>query len=171
MTFIHPTAVVEEGADLGEDVKIWHFVHVRGGARIGSGTQIGKGCYIDSQAVIGRNCKIQNFVSVYSGVILEDEVFVGPSVSFTNDLFPRALGDWTLVSTVVRRGASLGANATVICGIEVGEYAMVGAGAVVTRSVTPHGLVVGAPARQIGFVCQCGVRVPKRPETCAHVDG
>jgi UDP-2-acetamido-3-amino-2,3-dideoxy-glucuronate N-acetyltransferase len=157
---IHPTAVIEEGVTLGKGVAIWHFAHVRAGARIGAGTSIGKSSYVDSGAVIGAGCKIQNFVSVYRGVELEDEVFVGPSVTFTNDRHPRAAGEWELVPTFVRRGASLGANATVVCGVTIGEWSSVGAGSVVVRDVEPHRLVVGNPAEPIGWVCRCGHGVP-----------
>jgi UDP-2-acetamido-3-amino-2,3-dideoxy-glucuronate N-acetyltransferase len=160
---IDPSAVVEDGAVVGQGARIWHFAHVRSGARIGDDTVIGKSAYIDTGAVIGAGCKIQNFVSVYSGVTLEDEVFVGPSVVFTNDLHPRASGTWELVPTLVRRGASLGANATVLCGVTIGEWATVGAGAVVTSDVEPHRLVVGNPARAVGWVCRCGHTVPEGP--------
>lgn len=168
MIFIHPTAVVEEGAVIGEDVKIWHFVHVRAGATIGQGTQIGKSCYVDAGAVIGERCKIQNFVSLYAGVTLQDEVFVGPNATFTNDLHPRAVGDWMVVPTLVRRGASIGANATIVCGVEVGDYALVAAGAVVTHTVEPYSLVSGVPARFAGYVCRCGRSVPSQTDACMH---
>ncbi|RLE82549.1 MAG: N-acetyltransferase [Thermoprotei archaeon] len=155
--FIHPTAVVEDGAEIGEGTRIWHFVHVRSGAKIGKNCNIGKDCYIDVGAVIGNNVKIQNGVSVYRGVILEDDVFVGPYVVFTNDLYPRSFSrDWKVIKTIVKRGASIGANATIVCGVVIGEYAMIGAGAVVTKDVPPHGLVYGNPARLRGFVCYCG---------------
>jgi acetyltransferase-like isoleucine patch superfamily enzyme len=147
---VHPSAIVEVGAQVGDRTRIWHFVHVRSGARIGRNCVIGKDCYIDDGAVIGDGVKIQNGVSVYRGVTLEDEVFVGPYVTFTNDPYPRARGEWQPVPTVVRRGASLGANATILCGVEIGEWAMVGAGAVVTHSVLPRRLVYGNPARDEG---------------------
>ena len=168
MHFIHPTAVVEEGAVLGDGVKVWHFAQVRAGARIGAGTQMGKSCYVDAGVVIAERCKIQNFVSVYAGVTLEDEVFVGPSVVFTNDLYPRATGAWEILPTLVRRGASLGANCTLVCGVEVGEYSMVAAGSVVTKSCSDFELVAGVPARRIGYVCRCGRPVPGRTLTCNH---
>lgn len=166
--FIHPSAVVEEGAQLGSDVRLWHFVHVRGGAVIGDGTQVGKSCYIDSDVVIGSHCKIQNFVSVFRGVSLGDHVFVGPSAVFTNDRFPRATDAWSLVETVVESGASIGANATVVCGSRIGGYAMIGAGTVVVKDVPPFGLVVGNPGRLIGWVCVCGARVSAPVQTCTH---
>jgi len=155
--FVHPTAVVEDGVIIGEGTRIWHFVHVRSGARIGKNCNIGKDVYIDKDAVVGNNVKIQNGVSVYRGVVLEDDVFVGPYAVFTNDLYPRSFNEeWELVPTLVKKGASIGANATIVCGVTIGEYAMVGAGAVVTKNVPPHGLVIGNPARLVGFVCYCG---------------
>jgi acetyltransferase-like isoleucine patch superfamily enzyme len=155
--YVHPTAVIEEDVEIGEGTRIWHFVHVRKGARIGKNCNIGKDVYIDAGVRIGNNVKIQNFVSVYRGVTLEDDVFVGPHATFTNDIYPRSFNaDWEIVPTLVKRGASIGANATIICGVTIGEYAMIGAGAVVTKDVPPHGLVVGNPARLVGFVCYCG---------------
>jgi acetyltransferase-like isoleucine patch superfamily enzyme len=149
---VHPTAVVEDGAHIGAGASIWHHAHVRAGARIGAGTVVGKNVFVDAQAVVGARCKIQNNVSVYSGVELSDDVFVGPSVVFTNDRYPRAFGGWDLAPTVVGRGASIGANATLRCGIEIGELGLVAAGAVVTRDVRPNELVGGNPARTMGWV-------------------
>jgi UDP-2-acetamido-3-amino-2,3-dideoxy-glucuronate N-acetyltransferase len=149
---VHPTAVVEDGAEIGEGASIWHHAHVRSGAVIGAGSIIGKNVYVDAGARVGARCKIQNNVSVYSGVVLEDDVFVGPSAVFTNDRFPRAFGEWQEVETVVRRGASIGANATLRCGIELGELSLVAAGAVVTKDVRPNELVGGNPARTLGWV-------------------
>ncbi len=157
--FKHPTAVIDDGAEIGENTKIWHFAHVRGGAKIGRDCIVGKGCYIDTGVSIGDRCKIQNLVSVYNGVTLEEDVFVGPHAVFTNDLKPRAFGNWEVVYTFVKKGASIGANATIVCGIEIGSYAMIGAGAVVTKPVPPHGLVIGVPARLVGYVCKCGERI------------
>lgn len=155
--YVHPTAIVEEDVKIGKNTRIWHFVHVRRGARIGENCNIGKGVYIDKDVEIGNNVKIQNFVSVYHGVKIEDDVFIGPHATFTNDLYPRSFNeDWELVPTLVKRGASIGANATIVCGIVIGEYAMIGAGAVVTKDVPPFGLVYGNPARLRGFVCYCG---------------
>ena len=157
---IHPTALVEEGAQVGAETKIWHRSHVREGARIGDRCTVGFCVYVDTDVVVGDDCKIQNHVSLYRGVELEDEVFVGPSATFTNDLHPRASADaWDVVPTRVRRGASIGANATIVCGVEIGEWAMVAAGAVVTTDVPPHGLVRGAPARLHAWVCACGATV------------
>jgi len=153
----HPTAVVEEGSAVGEGTSIWHHAHIRSGAVIGQSCNLGKNVYIDAGVRIGNGVKIQNNVSVYHGVDIHDDVFVGPSAVFTNDLRPRAhAADWQVTPTVIRTGASIGANATVVCGIEIGENAMVAAGAVVTRTVQPHQLVVGNPARHRGWVCRCG---------------
>ncbi|MDN5319806.1 MAG: UDP-2-acetamido-3-amino-2,3-dideoxy-glucuronate N-acetyltransferase [Thermococcaceae archaeon] len=155
--FVHPTAVVEEGAEIGEGTRIWHFAHIRKGAKIGKNCNIGKDVYIDVGVEIGNNVKIQNGVSVYRGVKVEDDVFLGPHMTFTNDLYPRAFNEnWELVSTLVKKGASIGAHATIVCGVTIGEYAMIGAGAVVTKDVPPFGLVFGNPARLRGFVCYCG---------------
>jgi len=155
--FIHPLAVVDDGADIGEGTRIWHFAHVRSTAKIGKGCNIGKDVYIDGDVVIGNNVKIQNGVSVYHGVTIEDDVFCGPHMTFTNDMYPRAFGDgWQVFKTLVKRGASIGAHATIICDTTLGEYCMVGSGAVVTHDVPAHGLVIGNPARLVGFVCKCG---------------
>jgi len=155
---IEESAVVSEKAVIGEGTRIWHFAQVRENASVGRNCNIGKGVYIDFDVKIGDNVKIQNLVSVYHGVIIEDDVFVGPHAVFTNDMYPRAFsGDsWKVYPTVVEKGASIGANATIICGNTIGEYAMVGAGSVVTGDVPPHALVVGNPARIIHAVCRCG---------------
>ena len=162
--FAHPTAIVESH-DIGEGSKIWHFVHIREKAKIGKNCNIGKGVYIDTEVEIGDNVKIQNFVNVYRGVKIEEDVFIGPSVTFTNDLLPRAFRweDELIVETLVRKGASIGANSTIICGIEIGEYAMIGAGSVVTKSVPGFGLVYGNPARLRGYVCYCGRKLTSDP--------
>jgi UDP-2-acetamido-3-amino-2,3-dideoxy-glucuronate N-acetyltransferase len=155
--FVHDTAVVEPGAQVGPATFVWHHGHVRAGAVIGESCTLGKNVFVDAGAVVGDRCKIQNNVSVYRGVHLADEVFVGPSAVFTNDRFPRAAGgDWEVVDTHVREGASIGANATIVCGVEIGRWAVVGAGSVVTRDVAPHERVVGNPARRLGWVCRCG---------------
>lgn len=158
--YAHPTAIVESD-EIGEKTKIWHFAHVRKGSKIGENCNIGKSVYIDIDAVIGSNVKIQNFVSVYKGVTIEDDVFVGPSATFTNDLYPRAfIWDEDHVSeTRICQGASIGANATLVCGITVGRYAMIGAGSVVAEDVRPFSLVLGNPARHRGYVCYCGRRL------------
>ena len=160
---IHPSAVVESGATLGDGTSIWHHSHVRAGATIGQGCTLGKNVYIDVGVTIGSRVKIQNNVSVYQGVTVGDDVFLGPSCVFTNDRYPRAVGDWQVVPTTVARGASVGANATIVCGIELGEWCVVGAGAVVTHDVLPHQLVLGNPARPAGWVCTCGRVVSRDP--------
>lgn len=156
--FAHQTAVIDDGCVIGEGTKIWHFSHIMGGCSIGKMCNIGQNVVISPNVVLGRNVKIQNNVSVYTGVICEDDVFLGPSVVFTNVLNPRSHVNRKaeFKQTVVRRGASIGANATIVCGNEIGEYAMIGAGAVITKPVKPYALVVGNPARQIGWVSANG---------------
>ena len=166
---IHPSAEVSNQAQIGEGCRIWHHAQIRQGASLGQNCIIGKGVYIDAGVMIADNVKIQNYVSVYHGVTIEAGVFVGPHVCFTNDLYPRAINpdgtvkaadDWVMVETRICRGASLGANSTIVCGITVGEWALVGAGSVVTRDVPAHGLIWGNPARLRGFVCVCGQHFP-----------
>lgn len=155
--YIHPTAIVEEGAEIADGTRIWHFVHVRRGAKVGRGCNVGKDVYVDTGSEVGDGVKIQNFVSVYRGVKVGDRAFLGPGATLTNDRYPRSFSDsWEVIPTVIEEGASIGANATVVCGIRIGRYAMVGAGSVVARDVPPHGLVYGNPARLRGFVCYCG---------------
>ena len=154
---VHDTATVESGASIGDGTTVWHQAHVHAGARIGSGCSLGKNVFVDGGAVIGDRVRIQNNVSVYNGVTLADDVMVGPSAVFTNDRFPRAHGyEWEVMPTTVRRGATIGANATVVCGVVLGEWSMVGAGAVVTHDVAAHELVVANPAHHFGWVCWCG---------------
>ncbi len=154
---IHATAIVEPGATIGAGTSVWHHSHVRDGAVVGASCVLGKNVYIDTFAVVGDRCKLQNNVSVYQGVTIEDDVFVGPSVTFTNDRVPRAFNaNWKITTTNVCIGASIGANATVVCGHTVGGYSMVAAGATVTRDVEPHELVAGTPLRHLGWVCTCG---------------
>lgn len=160
--FKHPTAVVESN-NIGNGTMVWHFAHVRKGAKIGKNCVIGKGVYIDEAVEIGKGIKIQNFVSIYKGVRIEDEVLIGPAVTFTNDLYPRAFswGGDKITLTEVRKGASIGANSTIVCGVTIGCYAMIGAGSVVTKDVPPFGLVYGNPAELKGFVCYCGRKLSK----------
>lgn len=169
--FIHPLADVEAGAAIGPGTKIWRFAHVRAGAVIGEQSMVGGCCFVDSGVTIGDRVRIQNGVLLYNGVTVEDEVFLGPNMIFTNDLYPRADGrHWAIVPTRVCRGASIGANATIVCGITIGEYALVAAGSVVTRDVPPFTLVRGNPARAMGRVCICGKKLPAptgRLATCA----
>ncbi len=162
--FIHPTAEVEQGAEVGEGTRIWRFCHVMPGARIGRGCSLGQNVFVMKGAIIGDRVKIQNNVSIYDGVVLEDDVFVGPSAVFTNVRIPRAhvSRKQAFGRTLVRRGATLGANSTVVCGHTIGEFAMVGAGAVVASDVQPHALVIGVPARRRGWVCECGGVLPDR---------
>jgi UDP-2-acetamido-3-amino-2,3-dideoxy-glucuronate N-acetyltransferase len=171
---IHPTAEVSDKAQIGEGSSIWHHAQVREGVKIGSNSIIGKGVYVDAGVPIGDNVKIQNYVSVYHGVAIEDGVFIGPHVCFTNDMRPRAVNpdgslkaadDWVLSETRIKKGAALGANSTIRCGITIGEWAMVGSGSVVTKDVPAHGLVFGNPARLHGFVCACGEIADKDTQT------
>jgi UDP-2-acetamido-3-amino-2,3-dideoxy-glucuronate N-acetyltransferase len=162
---VHPTAIVEDGASVGPGTQVWHHSHVRAGAVVGAECNLGKNVYVDEGASIGDRVKVQNNVSVYRGVVLHDEVFVGPSAVFTNDLFPRAQSaSWDVVRTVVERGASVGANATVVCGVTLGAWSMVGAGSVVTHDVPANALVIGNPARLHGWVCSCGHLIAKGPD-------
>ncbi len=159
--YVHPSSFVDEGAEVGAGTRIWHFCHVMPGAVIGEQCSLGQNCVVMPNTRMGRNVKLQNNVSVYEGVELEDDVFCGPSMVFTNVGTPRAHVSrrGAYQRTLVRRGASIGANATVVCGTTLGRYSFVGAGAVVTRDVKDHALVVGNPARQVGWMCRCGERL------------
>ena len=153
---IHETATVEKGATLGEGTRVWHYAHVRDGAVLGKNCNVGHCAYVDTKVRIGNNVKIGNKVSVFQGVTVEDDVQLAPHVVFTNDMRPRSVGEWKITSTLVRKGATIGSNSTVVCGITIGSYALVGAGSVVTKDVPDHGLVYGNPAKLRGFVCFCG---------------
>jgi UDP-2-acetamido-3-amino-2,3-dideoxy-glucuronate N-acetyltransferase len=162
--FVHETAIIEPGGVVGSGSEVWHHCHLRSGARVGTNTRIGKNVYVDNGGVVGDGCKIQNNVSVYRGVTLANNVFVGPSAVFTNDVRPRAdAKTWEPALTLVDEGATIGANATIVAGITIGAWAMVGAGAVVVHSVSPHELVAGNPARRIGWVCACGRSLQNGP--------
>jgi UDP-2-acetamido-3-amino-2,3-dideoxy-glucuronate N-acetyltransferase len=159
---IHPTAIVDEGAQIGDDTKVWHWVHISAGARIGERCSFGQNVFVGNKVVIGNNVKVQNNVSIYDDVVLEDDVFCGPSMVFTNVINPRSHVSRKneYKQTLVGRGATIGANATIVCGHNIGEFAFIGAGAVVTSDVEPYALMVGVPARRIGWMCNCGERLP-----------
>lgn len=159
--FSHPTAIIDEGCEIGEGVKIWHFSHIMPGCNIGDGCNIGQNVVVSPKVILGKNVRVQNNVSIYEGVICEDDVFLGPSMVFTNVINPRSAVSrkHEYMQTLVRKGASIGANATIICGNEIGEYAFIGAGAVVTKSVPAYALVVGNPAKQIGWMSEYGHRL------------
>lgn len=158
--FIHPTAEVDSSSNIGRGTKIWNQAQIRNDAVIGEECIISKNVYIDEHVIIGNHVKIQNNVNVYHGVKIEDDVFLGPSMTFTNDMYPRAFNDeWKITETLVKKGASIGANATIRCGVTIGEYAMIGVGSVVTKDVPAYALMVGNPAVQIGEVCRCGFKL------------
>jgi UDP-2-acetamido-3-amino-2,3-dideoxy-glucuronate N-acetyltransferase len=157
----HPSAIVDDGAKIGSGTRIWHWVHICAGAKIGERCSFGQNVFVGNDVTIGNNVKVQNNVSIYDAVTLEDDVFCGPSMVFTNVVNPRShvIRKSEYKRTVVRRGASIGANATILCGVELGEYSFVGAGAVVTKSVAPFALVTGSPAIRRGWICRCGVKL------------
>lgn len=158
---VHSSSIIDEGATIGNDTKVWHFSHVCGGAVIGEKCSLGQNVFIGNDVIIGNNVKIQNNVSVYDAVYLEDDVFCGPSMVFTNVYNPRShiIRKHEYRKTLVKRGATIGANATVVCGVTIGEYAFIGAGSVINKDVKPYAMMVGVPARQIGWVCSCGVKL------------
>jgi UDP-2-acetamido-3-amino-2,3-dideoxy-glucuronate N-acetyltransferase len=159
--FIHPSAIVDDGATIGTGTKIWHFSHIMGTAQIGEGCTIGQNVYVDARVTIGDGVKIQNNVSVYQGVTIEDDVFLGPSVVFTNVINPRSFVErkHEFKPTLVKKGASIGANATIVCGIEMGEYCLIGSGSVVLKNVKPFAVMAGNPAQKIGWVSKTGVKL------------
>jgi UDP-2-acetamido-3-amino-2,3-dideoxy-glucuronate N-acetyltransferase len=172
----HPSAIIDEGAQIGEGSRVWHFVHVCGGAKIGKGVSLGQNVFVGNKVVIGDRCKIQNNVSIFDNVSLEEGVFCGPSMVFTNVYNPRSLIERKAEykDTLVKRGATLGANCTIVCGVTIGEYAFVGAGAVVNKDVKSYALMVGVPAKQIGWMSQYGEQIPLPVSgdgeyTCPHV--
>jgi UDP-2-acetamido-3-amino-2,3-dideoxy-glucuronate N-acetyltransferase len=172
---IHPSAIVDEGAQIGEGSRVWHFAHVCAGAKIGEGVSLGQNVFVGNWVTIGDRCKIQNNVSIYDNVTLEEGVFCGPSMVFTNVYNPRALIERKAEyrDTLIKKGATLGANCTIVCGVTVGEYAFIGAGAVINKNVKPYALVVGVPARQIGWMSEYGnkIKLPLTGEgnyTCSH---
>ena len=169
--YIDKTANVSPDAKIGDGTKIWINSQVRENAVIGMNCNISKDTYIDKNVKIGDRVKIQNGVSVYDGVTLEDDVFVGPNVAFTNDKFPRSFNaDWKVIPTLVMKGASIGSNATIVCGLIIGEYAMIGAGSVVTKDVEPYTLVMGNPAKFANFICKCGNAVAWSGKKCKECD-
>jgi UDP-2-acetamido-3-amino-2,3-dideoxy-glucuronate N-acetyltransferase len=159
--YAHPTAIIDDGCRIGEGTKVWHFSHIMPGCQIGKSCNIGQNVVISPDVILGQNVKVQNNVSIYTGVICEDDVFLGPSMVFTNITNPRSaiIRKDQYAKTLVKKGASIGANATVVCGHTIGEYALIGAGAVITKDVKPYALVVGNPARQIGWVSEYGHRL------------
>jgi UDP-2-acetamido-3-amino-2,3-dideoxy-glucuronate N-acetyltransferase len=163
MTYaVHPSAIVDEGAKIGAGSRIWHFAHVCSGAKIGEGVSLGQNVFVGNKVVIGDNCKIQNNVSVYDNVTLEEGVFCGPSMVFTNVYNPRSLIERKSEyrNTVVKKGATLGANCTIVCGATIGEFAFIGAGAVVNKHVKPYALMVGVPAKHVGWMSEYGEQIP-----------
>ncbi len=162
--YIHPTANVSEYSKIGDGTKIWINSQIREKSEIGTNCIISKDTYIDAEVKIGHNCKIQNSVSIYHGVTIEDDVFVGPNACFTNDKVPRAFDpEWKITSTLIKKGASIGANATIVCGITIGEYAMVAAGSVVTKDVEPYSLVIGNPAKHYSYIDKMGNKIKGKP--------
>jgi UDP-2-acetamido-3-amino-2,3-dideoxy-glucuronate N-acetyltransferase len=159
--FAHPTAVIDEHADIGSNSKIWHFSHIMSNSKLGKGCNIGQNVVISPNVILGNNVKVQNNVSIYTGVVCEDDVFLGPSMVFTNISNPRSaiVRKDSYESTILRKGASIGANATIICGNEIGEYALIGAGSVITKNVKPYALVIGNPGKQVGWVSEYGHRL------------
>ena len=154
--FIHETATAEKGSSIGSGTKVWHYAHVREGASLGKNCTVGHCAYVGKDVKVGNNVKIENKVSIFKGATIEDDVFIGPHVAFTNDLRPRSRNEWNVMETRVKKGASIGVNSTIICGVTIGSHSMIGGGSVVTADVPDHGIVYGNPAKLRGFVCFCG---------------
>lgn len=158
---IHPSSIVDAGATIGQDTKIWHFCHICSKSVIGDNCSLGQNVFVADNVVVGNNVKIQNNVSLYDGVVIEDDVFCGPSVVFTNVVNPRSFivrrNEYR--KTIVKKGASIGANATIVCGVTIGEYAFIAAGAVVCKDVAPYSVVMGVPAKTVGYICKCGITI------------
>ncbi len=171
--FAHPTAIVDEGAQIEDGTKIWHWVHVSSGAKIGKNCVLGQNVFVGNKVIIGNNVKIQNNVSVYDNVIIEDDVFCGPSLVFTNVINPRSFINRKneFRDTIIRKGATLGANATIVCGNEIGQFAFVGAGAVVTKDIPEYALVTGVPGKISGWVCRCGERLYSKVDSEFSCEG
>ena len=167
--FVHPSSIIDDNVKIGHGTKIWHFSHIQTNASIGENCVLGQNVYVGEEAFIGNFVKVQNNVSVYQGVHLENYVFCGPSVVFTNDLNPRSKypKKGLYVKTIVKEGATIGANSTIICGVTIGSWSMIGSGAVVTKDIKDYALVVGNPARQVGWVCECGFKLNSHLE-CSH---
>jgi len=167
--FAHETAIIDDDCQIGQGTKIWHFSHIMSKSKIGANCNIGQNVVISPEVILGKNCKVQNNVSIYTGVVCEDDVFLGPSMVFTNVVNPRSSvvrrNDY--VNTFVRHGATIGANATIVCGNHIGNYAFIGAGAVITKSVLPYALIVGNPGRQIGWMSEYGLRLHFNAENIA----
>lgn len=168
--YVHPTAVVDQTATIGDGTHVWHFVHIREDATIGKDCVLGHAVYIGKGVQIGNHVKLENRANVYQGVTIEDDVFVGPHVTFTNDPYPRShRNNWKIVPTLVKKGASIGAGAAVLCGVTIGEHAMIGAGSVVTKDIPPYARAYGNPARIRGFVCTCGRSLTKEKEEQTYI--
>ena len=167
--FVHSSSIVDQGAQIGSDTKIWHFCHLMPACKLGNSCVVGQNVFIDNNVIIGNGVKIQNNVSVYNGVIIEDDVFLGPSMVFTNVINPRSFIERKneFKKTIIKKGATIGANATILCGIEIGSYAMIGAGTVVVKDVAPFALVVGNPAQHIGWVSEAGITLDFNAEQIA----
>jgi len=167
--YVHPTAIVDKNVSLGNGTQIWHFVHIMNGAKIGKECLLADFVHVDKDVKIGNNVKLENRATIYRGVTIEDKVFVGPHVTFTNDLYPRSFNkDWKISPTIVKEGSSIGAMSVIVCGVTIGKYALVGAGSVVTTDIPSHALVYGNPARIRGFVCRCGRKLheKRKKENC-----